>query len=177
MSNSDITLSRNVLEMAAVASEFCSFLENGNTSSKQDFFKTLQGLIPLIYLRGSLLPEIEPEYPEADEHFVNEEQWESIFYSLRDITRDEDEFWFTDHSNTQITETIKGSIAEHLADAYQDIKDFILFFKRTQIAARENAIASCRTNFMLNWGKKLAVLLPVIHQLQENQIANCDFDY
>lgn len=177
MSNSDITLSRNVLEMAAVASEFCSFIENSNNASKQDFFKTLQGLIPLIYLRGTLLPKIEPEYPEANEHFVNEEQWEGIFYALREITSADDEFWYVDNSETQISETIKGSIAEHLADVYQDIKDFILLYKKPQYAARENAVASCQTNFIDNWGRKLAELLPVIHQLTENEYDDEEFDY
>ena len=85
MPENDITLSRNVLEMATVAEEFCAFLERCNTHSQNDFYRTLQGLIPLLYLRGSLLPQITPEFPEAAEYFVNEEQWESVFYALRNL--------------------------------------------------------------------------------------------
>jgi len=167
MSN-DPTLSRNILEMAAVASEFCSFLEDAPKLEQEVFFSSLQGLVPLLYLRGSLLPEIVPEFPEADERFVTEEQWEGLFNNLRGITDDLDEFWYIDHTGTHIVETLKGSFAEHLTDVYQDLKDFILLFKKTQLASRENAVSSCKANFIPHWGRRLANLLPALHQVKSD---------
>lgn len=169
MSNNDITLSRNVIEMATVAEEFCAFLEKGTNHLQSDFFRTLQGLIPLLYLRGSLLPQIIPEFPEAAEYFVNEEQWECIFYALRKVTRNQDEFWHVINSTSSFSETTRGSISEHLADVYQDIKNFLLLYKRNSYAARENAIALCLENFKLHWGAKLATVLIAIHQIQNNE--------
>jgi hypothetical protein len=151
--------------MVAVASEFCNFAEDTANLRQQSFFNLLQGLVPLLYLRGTLLPEIEPEFPEADERYVTQEQYEGLFNALREISSDLDEFWYIDHSGTQITETLKGSFAEHLADIYQDLKDFVMLYKRPQIAARENAIASCKANFAPHWGKRLANLLPALHEL------------
>lgn len=165
MSN-DPTLSRNILEMAAVASEFCNFLEDASNLKREAFFNSLQGLVPLLYLRGSLLPDIEPEFPEANERFVTEEQWEGLFNNLRELSGDLDEFWFIDHTGTHITETLKGSFSEHLTDVYQDLKDFILLFKKPQLASRENAVASCKANFIPHWGRRLSNLLPALHQIK-----------
>src|SRR5690554_5810016 len=111
MSTTDPTLSRNILEMADVASEFCNFVEATANLRQQAFFNSLQGLVPLLYLRGTLLPEIEPEFPEANERFVTEEQYEGLFNALRELTGELDEFWYIDHSGSHITETLKGSFA------------------------------------------------------------------
>lgn len=178
MNTTDPTLSRNILEMAAVASEFCNFVEDTANLRQQAFFNSLQGLVPLLYLRGTLLPEIEPEFPEANERFVTEEQYEGLFNALRELTGELDEFWYIDHSGSHITETLKGSFAEHLADIYQDLKDFIMLFKKPQLAARENAIASCKANFAPHWGIRLANLLPALHELvAEDKPAGQDDDF
>ncbi|MBU1369515.1 MAG: DUF5063 domain-containing protein [Bacteroidetes bacterium] len=178
MATNDPTLSRNVLEMVAVSSEFCSFLEDASNLKPEVFFSSLQGLVPLLYLRGSLLPDIEPEYPEANARFVTEEQWEGLFNSLRELTGEQDEFWIIDHTGTHITDTLKGSFAEHLTDVYQDMKDFVLLFKKPQLASRENAIASCKENFIPHWGRRLANLLPALHQVKSdaNLARNSDKD-
>lgn len=178
MSTTDLTLSRNILELAAVASEFCNFVEDTANLRQQAFFNSLQGLVPLLYLRGTLLPHIEPEFPEANERFVTEEQYEGLFNALRELTGELDEFWYIDHSGSHITETLKGSFAEHLADIYQDLKDFIMLFKKPQLAARENAIASCKANFAPHWGIRLANLLPALHELvAEDKPAGQDDDF
>lgn len=169
MSTSDHTLSRNILEMVAVASEFCNFVEDSPNLKQQAFFNSLQGLIPLLYLRGTLLPEIEPEFPDANERYVTEEQYEGLFNALRELTGDLDEFWYIDHTGTHITETLKGSFAEHLADIYQDLKDFVMLYKKPQLASRENAIASCKSNFAPHWGNRLANLLPALHELVKEE--------
>jgi hypothetical protein len=168
MEQNDRTLTRPILEMVTIASEFCNFLEDAANLNQQSFFKSLQGLVPLLYLRGSLLPVIEPEYPEANERYVTEEQYEGLFMSLRELIGDLDEFWFVDHAGSQITETVKGSIAEHLSDVYQDLKDFVMLYKKNALAARENAIASCRELFSDHWGQRLANLLSVVHELQSD---------
>lgn len=162
----DHTLTRPILEMVTIASEFCNFLEDTANLQRNTFFKSLQGLVPLLYLRGSLLPAIEPEFPEANERYVTEEQYEGLFMAIRELTNDLDEFWYVDHTGSQITETVKGSISEHLADVYQDLKDFVMLYKKNSLAARENAIASCKELFNEHWGQRLANLLSVIHELR-----------
>ena len=49
--------SKEVIEFVAVAKEFCDFVETAPQMQRRDFIQRLQKFIPLIYLKGSLLPE------------------------------------------------------------------------------------------------------------------------
>ncbi len=150
--------------MAAVASEYCSFIESASGKEPTAAFSTLNKLIPLIYLRGTLLPEIEPEYPEANERYVTEEQWDSIFLDLRTLFDVQDEFLYIGENEFGEPSSLTGSISEHLADVYQDLKDFVMLYKKADPALRENAIAGCRQLFFDHWGPRLARLLPIVHE-------------
>jgi len=112
-----------------------------------------------------LIRAIEPEFPEANERFVTEEQWDGIFTGLRELLGNQDEFLYMGYSEFGEQTTLTGSLSEHLADVYQDMKDFIILFKRPSLASRENAIYECAHLFQDRWGARLSVILPVIHQL------------
>ncbi len=168
MAETDNTLSRQNLEMITIADEFCKLIENNENYSKQYFLETLQHFAPLLYLRGSLLKPNEPEYAEAAERFVTEEQWDAIFLSLRDFFQSDDEFLYAGLSEFGDDSLLNASISEHLADVYQDLKDFVILFKRQSLAARENALYECKQLFDERWGNRLATLLPVIHRLCGN---------
>jgi len=163
MPNNDTTLSRPILELAAMATEYCKLIENATTGEHEAFIKSLKGFIPLLYLRGSLLAATEPEYPEANERYVTEEQWEVVFLNLRDHFGEKDEFWFVDYNEISHNDPVKTSVSECLTDIYQDLKDFVLLYKKNSLAARENAVFSCQSLFHDRWGQRLAQLLPYIH--------------
>jgi hypothetical protein len=169
----DLTLSRNVLEMVAIADEFCRMAEDCNRLTSEEFLKSLNSFSALLYLRGTLLPAIITEYPEANERFVTEEQWENIFNSSREKTGRFDVFYYVS-SHDPLAEAEKASLAECVADVYQDMKDFVLLFKKPKLAARENAVASVRELFAYRWGPVLARILPVLHAIQYN-VTSPDF--
>jgi len=165
MTNDDPTLSRNVLEFVAIADEFCRMIEDAEKLDKSKLLKSLGGFAPLLYLRGTLLPKIVPEYPEANERFVTLEQWENIFNLLKETLGHADRYWFADKNDTDDPELMQGSLAEGIADTYQDLKDFTLLFKRNQLAACENAIAACSQLFIERWGLSLSLIIQALHQL------------
>ncbi len=165
MPNNDPTLSRPILELAAMATTYCSLIENAKTDDHEVFMKSLKGFIPLLYLRGSLLTATEPEFPEANERYVTEEQWEVVFLNLRDLFGKKDEFWYIDYNETSHYDPVKASISECLTDIYQDLKDFVLLYKKNSLSARENAIYSCHSLFHDRWGQRLAQLLPYLHSM------------
>lgn len=171
MSN-DPTLSRNVLEMAAVATEYCSFIESASGMEPNVALTTLHKFVPLLYLRGTLLPEIEPAYPEANERYVTEEQWDTVFLEMRALFDGMDEFLYTGENEFGEPASLTGSISEHLADVYQDLKDFVMLYKRADPAMRENAVAGCRQLFFERWGLRLARLLPVVHSRLYDETGN-----
>ncbi len=161
----DITLSKPVIEMATVANEYCYFLENIEKKEKEDVLEFLQRILPLLYLKGSLLPIVDPEYPEANERFVTEEQWEKVFTSLRDKFEKDDEYWIIDPQYINETEPLKASLSENMTDIYQDMKDFIFLLQKNTLAARENAINQCRVLHGDHWGYRVGNVFSRIHHL------------
>lgn len=171
---------RQVIEFFTVANEFCRLIETASKFKQAVFMETMLRLLSLMYLKGSLLPKLMPIDENAYERFVNEEQWEEIYLSLKDLLADEDVFdkeaiageAEPGHENS----LVKGSIAEYLTDIWQDIKDFVLLYNKTNIAAKENAVWACYLLFRENWGLKSAEIVKALHQKVFMNIDNHNID-
>jgi hypothetical protein len=122
-------------------------------------------MAPLLYLKGSMLPELKVENSEAYERYVTEEVWENIFNELRNKFGKADEFWFIDEETFNDDEITKGSMAEHLTDVYQDLKDFVFLYSKNTSDAILNAVYECRYLYQTNWGYKLSRIQKNIHHL------------
>jgi len=165
----DITLTKPVLETVTIAQEFCNYLETCETNSTKGIMEFMHRILPLLYLKGTFLPKVEVEYPEANERFVTQEQWENIFTMLRDKFGKDDEYWIINTDLLNENEPVKASMAENIADIYQDMKDFVLLFKKNTHASRQNATAECNLLFKTHWGFSIGNLVPKIHYfLYEN---------
>lgn len=162
---SDPVYSRNVLEMLAVANEYCVFIEKTEDYTTDELLGFFQKISPLLYLKGALLPIIQPVNPEANERFVVEEKWELVFNSLRIKFHPSDEFWFADAAFEASPEILKASLAEHFTDIYQDLKDFLILYQKSSIAAKENAVAECKRLFASHWGVRIANVQKALHYL------------
>lgn len=161
----DITISKPVIEMLTVANEFCHYLENCEKKSVKGVLTFVNTISPLLYLKGSLMPVIEVENPDANERFVTEENWEGIFTMLRDKFGDKDEFWFIDHNYVNETEPLKASLAENIADIYQDMKDFIMLYQKNTFDKRQNAVGEIKILFETHWGLNISNIMQKIHLL------------
>ena len=161
----DITLSKPVIEMATVANEFCYFFDTAEKKEKQEILDFIQRIMPLLYLKGSLLPNINPQYSEANERFVTEEQWEKLFTMLREKFGKDDEFWIIDPQYVNETEPLKASLSENIADIYQDMKDFIMLMQKNNLPARENAISECKLLMANHWGYRIGNIFTQVHHL------------
>lgn len=161
----DITLTKPVLETVAVAQEFCNYIDESESKSVKGIMEFLHRILPLLYLKGTFLPNIAVEYPEANERYVTQEQWENIFTMLRDKFGNEDEYWIINPDLLNENEPIKASMAENIADIYQDMKDFVLLFKKNTHAARQNALNECKVLFKTHWGFRIGNIIPKIHYI------------
>ncbi|MEI6173998.1 MAG: DUF5063 domain-containing protein [Bacteroidota bacterium] len=162
----DPIYSRKVLEMLTVANEYCLFLEKAEAYSELELLSFLQKIAPLIYLKSILLPEIEVSDDTAVEHYVNEEQWESLFNLLYNKFGEKDQFYFIDLHEKSHTDPVKGSLAECYTDIYQDLKDFVLLYQNPLRAFKENAVKECRRLFETRYGYRLINAQAAIHCIQ-----------
>jgi hypothetical protein len=162
--NADTAISASVIDMFTVANEFCIFTEKAEKYSADEVLQYYSRICPLLYLKGAILPIVEPDEDYFGERFVNEDQWESIYNSLLLLFADRDEFYTLSYE-TADNIPLKASISEHLADVYQDLKDFVLLYQKNLNYAKQNAVYECRLLFISHWGSRIAALLPALHAI------------
>lgn len=162
----DPVYSRKVLEMVTVANEFCLFLEQASGYTVEELMSFLQKIAPLIYLKSALLPDVEVADEDAVEHYVNEEQWESLFNLLHNKFGDKDYFYFVDHYEKSHNDPVRGSLAESFTDIYQDLKDFLYLYQKPLRAFKENAVRECKHLFETHYGPRLIHAQSALHCIQ-----------
>ena len=159
--------SKNVVEFVTVAAEYCSFLENSNQQDTRSFIEKMTKIIPLIYLKTSLLPSFEMMLEEeVIEQFVSEEEYEFIRQQIRDVIGQYDEYLEVFHPDMQYSDSpVLASISEDLTDVYQDLKDMIANFQSADLQIMNDALANCEENFRNFWGQKLINALRALHNV------------
>ena len=157
--------SRNVVEFVAVANEFCKYAEHASKLKGDELLKIMQRILPLMYLKASLLPQLEPFFEDGNEKFVTEDDWTNINETLKEKFGTANDY--LEVFDEKINETegpIVSSISENMADIYQDMKDFLLLYQTGTAEVMNDAILECRMNFENFWGQKLVNSMRAIHK-------------
>ncbi|HOP58177.1 MAG TPA: DUF5063 domain-containing protein [Bacteroidales bacterium] len=157
--------SRNIIDFVAVANEFCKYAERASEVNGNDLLKILQRILPLLYIKASLLPELEPFFEDKNEKFVTESDWNKIHDTLKNKFGKADDFLeIYDDELTEPDIPVACSLAENMADIYQDVKDFLLLYQTGTDEVMNDAVWECRLNFENIWGQKLVNSLKAIHR-------------
>jgi len=163
---SDVVYSKNVIEFVTVANEFCTFIESVDDFERKEFVSRLQKLFPLLYLKASLLPEIEERLPEYVEKFVTEEDYNFVYRKLQVKLGRFDSYQEVFDPMIQFSdEPVESCISENVADIYQDLKDFILAYRIGTTDVMNDSLFECKNNFEQYWGQQLVNGLRAIHNL------------
>ncbi len=164
---SEVVYSKNVIEFATVANEYCSFIENVDQFERKNFITKLQKLLPLLYLKAVLIPAPDLELSDdTPEKHVSEEDYNYILNKLKLKLAQFDAYQEVfDPSMQYSEEALESSISENIADIYQDLKDFILSYRIGTLEVMNDALGECRNNFEQYWGQKLVNGLRAIHNL------------
>jgi hypothetical protein len=161
-----LVYSKNVIEFITVANEYCSFLERAEEMESADFLGRLQKLLPLLYLKASLIPSLEFEAEEDLEKYVTEVDYNIIQQNVGAHTGAGDDYQEVFLPGMQFSETaLTSSISENVADIYQDIKEMVMSFRTLNDEVMEQALWECLQNFTRIWGQKLVNCLRALHNL------------
>ena len=161
---------KNVIEFVTVAAEFCAFLERAEHMKRKAFVDTSLKILPLLYLKASLLPKCETIGDEAPETYVTEEIYEILRINLAGLMGEKDDYLDVFVQDMVYSDQpVKKSISEDLGDIYQDIKDFIFVFQLGLNETMNDSLAICQENFGLLWGQKLVNTLRALHDVKYNQ--------
>jgi hypothetical protein len=163
--NSEPVYSRNVVEFVAVANEFCKYSEHASELKGDELLKIFQRILPLMYLKASLLPQLDPFFEDGNEKFVTEGDWVRVHDIFREKFGTADDYFEVFDEKMKDSEgPVISSISENMADIYQDMKDFLLLYQTGTSEVMNDAVWECRLNFETFWGQKLVNSLRAIHK-------------
>lgn len=89
---SQVIFDKNVIEFVTVAAEFCAFLERAESMKRSTFVDTTLKILPLLYLKASMLPKCEMIGDESPETYVTEEIYEVLRINLASILAEKDDY-------------------------------------------------------------------------------------
>lgn len=173
-----VVYSRNTIEFVTVAAEYCSYLEQSEGRHNKEFVDTILKLLPLLYLKASLLNKVEGEEGFLPEAFVTEQDYEFLRLTLAEILGEHDDY--LDFGNEEVRfsdEAEMKMLSEDLADIYQAVKDFVETYKLGLDENMYEAVAAVTDGFELYWGQTLVNAMRALHRVKYvllNKEDECD---
>lgn len=169
-----VVYSKNVIEFVTVANEYCKFVETAGSEDVRIMLMKAQKLLPLLYLKASILPEFESLEELVLEKYVTEVDYNFLQQRIMSLLGPYDDYQEVFDPGMQFSDgPLTASISENLTDIYQDLKDFILSYRIGDEQVMQEALWTCMVNFRGYWGQKLVNGLRAIHSLIYSQT---DFD-
>ena len=181
---SQVIFERNTVEFVTVAAEYCAFIERSEGQKRAEFVDTMLKILPLLYIKASMLPECEVMGEDGLEAFVTEDDYEVIRINLQELLADRDDYLDVFVEEMKYSDTpIRKSIAEDLADIYQVVKAFVCQFRSGLNETMHDALAQCREHFAGYWGQTLVNTMRALHEVKysgddnENEGENTDTEF
>jgi len=174
MSSHELVYSKNVVEFVTVANEFCQSVEQVSKFTALSNLQKMQKLLPLLYLKASLLPETERMLDDELEKYVSELDYNVIHQKWLVLLNEYDSFYEVFDPSIQFgNETVTASISENLMDIYQDLKNLLIAYSIGNEEVMNDALADCQEHFIEFWGQQVVNVLRAIHMLV---YSNVDFN-
>ncbi|MGA2569091.1 MAG: DUF5063 domain-containing protein [Terracidiphilus sp.] len=152
---------------AVPARQFCAVVDAASSLSRKEFLNQVYLILPKLIDQGICMPDVELDdsNEEATDHASRQghQEWKRPFDLLREKLGDWDSYrLFFDPIGD--TESIKGSLADDLADIYHDLKEMLVENEAGPLSP-EDRIWEWRFSFRTHWGKHAIDALNVIHIL------------
>lgn len=162
-----IIYSPPVIEFVTVAAETCLFLEHATEHSTEEFVSKAVKILPLLYLKTSLLEIPARVYDGLTERFVTEDDYLDVKSQVEMLLGEQDSYLETFHPDMALSDTpIAAFVSENLADVYQELKDFAANFQLADQDIMNDALVACLEAFGEHWGQKALNALKALHSIR-----------
>lgn len=166
MDNYNIVYQHEAIEFVTVAKEFVAFLENAREYNKAKFIDHAMKILPLLYLKGTLLPAINDYDEDYIEKFVDEATWSYVQQTTAAKLEEDDEYIQLNDCMVSTMDTMSVGLSEIFADLYQEMADLIGAYRLTNDNIMLAALACCKYNFSHYWGIRTLALLKALHEIK-----------
>lgn len=172
---SSVVFERNVVEFVTVAAEFCSFLEHVGQKQATEAGDVLLKLLPLLYLKASMLPEVESDDSVSLSQSVTEQDYDYVRESVAGLLGSCDDYLEVFTEDMKYSDVpVRRTISEDMADIYQPVRNFVESFKSGVNEVMTEAVACCRDSFASYWGQSLLNAMRAIHSWRYSQVDGYD---
>ena len=173
MDTHQVVYSKNVVEFVTVASEYCSSVEHVAKFQAEANLQKMQKLLPLLYLKASMLSKTERLLDEDLEKYISELDYNVLHQKWLQLLNEYDSFYEVFDPSIQFgQETVTASVSENLLDIYQDLKNFLISYSIGNEEVMNDALVECVEHFDEFWGQQLVNVLRAVHMLV---YSNADF--
>lgn len=163
---------RNTVEFVTVTVEFCAFLEQSAGKDRTEFVDTLLKILPLLYLKASLLPEPQPSMLFV-ERAVSESDYNYIREVASSVMAELDDYLDVFVEDMKYSDTpIRKYISEDLADIYQDLRNFIEVYRQENEETMQIALSDVIENFQYYWGQTLVNTMRALHEVKYGSLTD-----
>ena len=165
---------KNTVEFVTVAAEYCAFLEQIYDKEPSRVVDVISKLLPLIYLKASMLNVTEPEGLYLEET-VTEPDYDAIRQSIQEKFGENDDYLEVFVEDMKYSDTpVRKCISEDLADIYQALKNFVNSYRGGLDEVMEEAVAVCVDGFRTYWGQVLTNTLRAVHNVRYSTDLNLE---
>ena len=164
---SDAILSKQTEDFVRTALEFCVLVEKNSQNGREFFINNMIKVLPLLYLKISVIPTLEDNYDSDLETKVSEIMYDRVEQSVSDLLSNDNLYLETFHPDIRFSDSpVAVKISEDLADIYQDLGNFIAVFKNGQKETMNDSLSLCLHNFEKYWGQRLLNALRALHYIK-----------
>lgn len=169
-----LAFDKNTVEFVTVAAEYCAFLEQVYEKEPSRVVDVLSKLLPLVYLKASMLAVVEPEGLYLEEA-VTEPDYDAIRTSLQEKFGENDDYLEVFVEDMKYSDTpVRRCISEDLADIYQALKNFVHSYRSGLDEVMDEAVSVCSEGFRTYWGQTLVNTLRAVHSVRYSSDNNLD---
>ncbi|MDL2222991.1 DUF5063 domain-containing protein [Bacteroidales bacterium OttesenSCG-928-M11] len=167
----DIVYSNYTIDFARVALEYCVFVEKVKETDKKTFVDNMTKVLPLLYLKASVMPEIKDDFESDLGIKVTEDLYSKVQDTISELLKEDDLYLETFHPDIKLSDSpVAVKVSENLADIYQDLGNFIGIFKNGHKETMNDALLLCIENFKQYWGQFLVNALRALHHIKYKEI-------
>ena len=175
--NNHIVYAPVTLDFVTVSVEFCSYKEKMDASPREEWVKTVLRILPLLYVKATLLPSVEALDEGVSEIFVSEQDYLLVSNQVASILGEEDVYLDVFVEDMKYSDRpVSSFISEDIADIYQDVRNFVSVYQHGLEETMINALNVCTENFRSYWGQKLVNVLRPLHTLIYKPLDDIDFN-
>lgn len=166
------------LDFVTIGVEFCSFLEKMEVKSRTEWAKTMLRILPLLYVKATLLPSVEVIGDQMAEVFVKEQDYMLIANQVASVLAEEDVYLDVFVEDMKYSDRpVSSFVSEDIADIYQDIRNFVSVYQHGLEETMVFALNDIAENFRAYWGQKLVNVLRPLHALVYKPLNDINLDY